>query len=555
MRTRYYYETTKAKKSNNKFRDSKKPKGIPCESAAIENYVTQTMVDLGNYLEAFRSTPKTLLSNISKKERVALKNLAERTDIVIKKPDKGSGITIQTRQEYILEGLRQLQSADYYGPSSLAAFNASIVELDQHLNIMWEMGDIPKETYAFLTPKGKTDIKVPHLYHIPKVHKELTEMGTWKSRPILSACASPGARVSSYIDWVLQPFVLNQFTYLKDTTDLILLLEELVVPKDAILVAADVTSMYTNISHTECHRILTEVLTEEGMTMPSVENFVKLVDIHIGNNIFFFDGKVYIQTFGIPMGQKCSPTVADFCLFWYEKKLLQENSRFVLFYRRFRDDVLIIWTGTLEDLLVFQRKLNSMNPRLQFTFIHSLLKVDFMDASIFKGPRFEATGILDVATYFKPTNTYQYLHQSSCHPNHMFQAIVKGELCRYRRNTNDHKTFLEQKWQLQKHLEKRGYSKAKFKKIANTIKFTDRGVVLAQAKNDRCKNTLNGRPVFVTAYDEFTADLGPILRRNWHIIEECEEVRRMFGGPPMLAYTRHKNLSETLIRAALPTDP
>ena len=55
---------------------------------------------------------------------------------------------------------------------------------------------------------------------------------------------------------------------------------------------------------------------------------------------------------------------------------------------------------------------------------------------IFKGPHFDSTGLLDVRTHFKPTETFQYTHFSSCHPASCKKGFVKGEALRYLRNNS-----------------------------------------------------------------------------------------------------------------------
>jgi len=83
-------------------------------------------------------------------------------------------------------------------------------------------------------------------YTLTKIHKP-TPVG----RPIISGCDGPTERLSSFIDKLLQPIALKQESYLKDTTDFINFIERTRVPKNAILVSMDVTSLVTNIPQEE----------------------------------------------------------------------------------------------------------------------------------------------------------------------------------------------------------------------------------------------------------------------------------------------------------------
>ena len=70
-------------------------------------------------------------------------------------------------------------------------------------------------------------------------------------RPIISGCVRPTERISAFLDRLLQPIAQRQASYLKDSTDFINFTESTEVPKHAIIVSMDVTSLYTNIPQEE----------------------------------------------------------------------------------------------------------------------------------------------------------------------------------------------------------------------------------------------------------------------------------------------------------------
>ena len=63
-----------------------------------------------------------------------------------------------------------------------------------------------------------------------------------------------------------------------------------------------------------------------------------------------FDGMVYEQIVGIPMGANCAPLIADLCLYCYERYFLsnlQKSKRFYLIEKyndtsRYLDDIYTI---------------------------------------------------------------------------------------------------------------------------------------------------------------------------------------------------------------------
>ena len=56
----------------------------------------------------------------------------------------------------------------------------------------------------------------------------------------------------------------------------------------------------------------------------SETDIIKMLDILIDNILFTFGGRVFQQTFGIPMGTNCAPLLADLFVYYYEADFIQE---------------------------------------------------------------------------------------------------------------------------------------------------------------------------------------------------------------------------------------
>ena len=54
----------------------------------------------------------------------------------------------------------------------------------------------------------------------------------------------------------------------------------------------------------------------------------------------------------------------------------------ILDWSRFRDDIFCIWTGTEEELLVFNNWINNLHPRLKLTMEYSTTSIVFLDLRI-----------------------------------------------------------------------------------------------------------------------------------------------------------------------------
>ena len=81
----------------------------------------------------------------------------------------------------------------------------------------------------------------------------------------------------------------------------------------------------------------------------------------------------------------------------------------------------------------------------------------FLDVTVYKGPRFETTGILDTDIYYKPTNNFLYLYGSFHHPPPVFKAVALGETLRILRNVSDEPRFKEHQNHLIKKLKLRAF--------------------------------------------------------------------------------------------------
>ena len=97
----------------------------------------------------------------------------------------------------------------------------------------------------FLPPPK--DTCTPLFYGLPKMHKPDCPLC-----PIVSGCDGPTDHLSAYITHFIQPLDSNLPSHIKDTKHFLNLTEKLPpLPSNALLVTADVTSLYTNIPHEE----------------------------------------------------------------------------------------------------------------------------------------------------------------------------------------------------------------------------------------------------------------------------------------------------------------
>ena len=115
----------------------------------------------------------------------------------------------------------------------------------------------------------------------------------------------------------------------------------------------------------------------------------------------------------------------------------------------------------------------------RFTLQHSMEKATFLDLDIYKGTKFRETGYLDTKLHIKSTNPQSYLHFSSCHPNYIFQNIIRSEILRTLRATSDEDIYQGMLQQLLTKFTSRGYPIELFHRVADSISFGQRQYHLA----------------------------------------------------------------------------
>ena len=78
----------------------------------------------------------------------------------------------------------------------------------------------------------------------------------------------------------------------------------------------------------------------------------------------------------------------------------------------------------------FIEQADTFHQTIKFTAEVSENEITFLDTVVFKGERFIEKSILDIKTHYKPTETFQYTHFSSCHPAGVKRGFIKGEAMR-----------------------------------------------------------------------------------------------------------------------------
>ena len=134
--------------------------------------------------------------------------------------------------------------------------------------------------------------------------------------------------------------------------------------------------------------------------------------------------------------------------------------------------------------------LNNAHRTIQFTCDWSYEEVNFLDVRVIND-----SGRLETDVYIKPTDSHQYLHHTSCHPNACKRAIPYAQALRLRRICSKNVFFEKRTQDLCSFLVERGYKRKFVEEQIGRARAMNRSEVLVKRRKED-----NNRIPFVVTY-------------------------------------------------------
>ena len=154
--------------------------------------------------------------------------------------------------------------------------------------------------------------------------------------------------------------------------------------------------MFTNIPRDigvqQCTKHLDARSDQEKLF--STECVIEALELTLDYNISTFNGRTFRQKKGAAMGPKNACEYAD-CTIDKIDQLVNNPDEPINpsnirpdFWARLRDDILMVWTGTTDELANFMAWLNGICPDLKFTYSYSTEGVEFLDLFVYTADHF-----------------------------------------------------------------------------------------------------------------------------------------------------------------------
>ena len=336
-----------------------------------------------------------------------IKEFSLNKNIIVSKPDKGRGIVIVDRVDY-LNSMHSIISDNSKFSLIDIPIEKFTLKIEDKINTLLRKiknvgifsQDIINKLYVSGSAPGV-------LYGLPKIHK-IDFSTKFQFRPILAAYKMPNFNLAKFLIPFLYPLTTNEYTCV-NSYSFAKEISKYTNADNLFMASFDVVDLYTNIPlHETINIIMSKLFTSSTSVMLGLSRtiFKNLLELSVLNSFFVFNNKYYKQTDGLGMGQPLSPTFANIFLCHYEEQWLLNcpDSFKPVFYRRYIDDTFILFNDQ-SHVPLFLNYLNSCHSNIKFTCETEISnKLPFLDVnvhrnltsfdcSVYRKPSFSGLGI------------------------------------------------------------------------------------------------------------------------------------------------------------------
>jgi hypothetical protein len=360
-----------------------------------------------------RHRSKTVPSNLSQAELKALRELGNDTKLKIVPADKGNATVVMKAEDYSSKMSVVLSNTANY--KELKKDTSQQIARKFNSTLYGVKSKLGEQLYRRLRAP---DAQTPEMYGLVKLHKEGHPM-----RPIVSYTGSALYSFSTWVSEVLSPLAGNTQFHVRNSADFAKDVRAITLDPGEIIVSYDVVGLFPSIPIDFALQIISDVIAAdvsfESRCTLSRSTILSLIEFLLKSTVFKFEGRVYEQVSGVPMGSPCSVVISNLVMERVENEALRALGSQPKFYRRFIDDIFTVIHVDLTD--DFRDCLNGVHQNIQVTiekphdnclpFLDVLVKMD--------------GGRLTTRVYRKPTNTGRYLSFGSAHPTSQKKAVVR----------------------------------------------------------------------------------------------------------------------------------
>ena len=407
------------------------PDSGACQPPVIPKEGEQNLEKIkSKIISLYRGTRKDEPLNYTTAQKKELRTLQEDKTTIIKRSDKCKNLVIMDKTEYI-------SKAESIVDTYVNVKKNPTVKLEEETKTLMKAtlkDKIPDDYLRKILPQHA---RTAEFYGLPKTHKPGNPL-----RPIVSACGDPLDKLSWFLQCILTQLLSFIPAHVENTQSYLTRLKDSFpkgFPAHSIVFSIDVRNLYGSIPiHEGIQSVMGLIESNRNKinTFNLTLNDIRSLLTHVlTNNFLRFNSQLFKQTDGIAMGNRLAPPVAIAFMHAFETSFLSSLLDVPMFYVRYIDDILGVWTHGLDRLNHFFNLMNSHNTAIRLTMEHtgSTGKLAFLDTLITVHP----SGTYTTELYFKPMTAPIILHYTSAHPMSTKRAVLNSEVQRAIRVSSD----------------------------------------------------------------------------------------------------------------------
>ena len=395
---------------------------------------------------------------------------------------------------------------------------------------------------SFITSHNSRPGKI---YGNIKIHKTDIREGV-----ITSGCNTPVDHLSIFVEKVLYGIASELPSRIKDTNhmlDIIDDLNNLNLHTESVLVSFDIINMFPSIDNKMGINSVKTFSDERACKDPPTQCVIEAFELCLSCNNLVFNNNNYIQTNSTAQGPHMPCSYCDIAMAGHDSKVLM----YVFppkVWKRFRDDVFIVWTHDTAKLPSFLDYLNNIDGtgKIKFTMqiADDVNGLEFLDLKIIC-----LNGKLSVDVYSKPTNRFTYVMPSTCYPMKNINKVPQGIALRLQRICDTTEKYESRADEYKNYLLGCDYKPSlvdeEFKKIGQISR--------EDARKSKPKTNQASKIKFVTKYNPKLPKIDRIIKKHISILHSDDALKTLFPKDCFSTiYKRNKNLKELIAPSIYP---
>ena len=216
-------------------------------------------------------------------------------------------------------------------------------------------------------------------------------------------------KLSKFVETVLFDLANDLPSRRRDTGHMLNIVDELNrsnLPSESVLAGTDILNMFPSIDNNFGLKTVFEILESRVYKFPPTQSVIEALELCLTCNNSIFNNTNYLQTNDTAQGPHTSFSCADLALDTFDNCALAHNCSPTT-WKRFRDDIFVVWTYDSAALNLFINYLNNFDDTGKIKF--TMQAVDKNGLVILNLKLKIVEGKINVDVYSKHTNCFTYV--------------------------------------------------------------------------------------------------------------------------------------------------